>query len=126
MATTKKTTTKNSEAAQATAVISTGGKQYVVTNGTWLRVEKLETEVGTKLTFEPLMLTDEKGALVTGGQVTAEVVDHGKGTKLRVFTYKSKKRQRRTIGHRQQYTTLKVTAIGGAKAAKAAKVESAD
>ncbi len=125
MATTEKTTTKKNQSETATAVFTTGGKQYVVHAGTWLRVEKLESEVGTKLTFDTLMLTDEKGALVSNGQVTAEVIDHGKGTKIRVFTYKSKKRQRRTLGHRQLYTTLKVTAIGAAKAAKA-KSESAE
>jgi large subunit ribosomal protein L21 len=100
-----------------TAVIATGGKQYVVRAGQTVRVEKLEHEAGSTLSFEPLVVMVD-GAIASGYTVTAQVADHGKGEKIRVFTYKSKKRQRRTLGHRQPFTALTITAIAAAKSTK--------
>jgi large subunit ribosomal protein L21 len=102
-----------------TAVIATGGKQYVVHAGQTVKVEKLELELGATVTFEPLM-TMVDGTIATGYTVTANVAEHGKGVKIRISTYKSKKRQRRTIGHRQPFTALTIASIAAAKPAKKA------
>lgn len=112
------------------AIIQTGGKQYRVIPGQLLQIEKLEGEVGSILTFDKVLLVSD-GATVTVGApfvsgqvVTAEVMAQGRGKKIRVFTYKSKKRQRRTMGHRQSITTIKVSTIGAqAKSEKAVAAE---
>jgi len=108
----------------AFAVIETGGKQYRVSPGTVLSVEKLEAEEGSTISFSKVLMY-QTGAepvigtpLVEGITVTAEVLGQIKGTKIRVFTYKPKKRQRRTLGHRQQLTQIKVTGIGAAEVKK--------
>jgi large subunit ribosomal protein L21 len=98
------------------AVIRTGGKQYRVSEGQRLRVEKLPGEVGDKLELdEVLMLGGEKVAvgapLVTGAKVSAEIVAQGKHKKVIVFKIKRRKNYRRRAGHRQPYTELKVTGI---------------
>jgi len=112
----------------AFAVIETGGKQYRVSPGTIVEVEKLETEAGKVITFEKVLMYQTGsepvvGAPFVGGvSVTGEVVAQVKGDKIRVFTYKPKKRQRRTLGHRQQLTQVKITEIvTAAKEEKAAK-----
>ncbi len=100
------------------AIIQTGGKQYRVQLGSVITVEKLPGDAGSELIFPHVLATEEDGKLVVGSpfisgmQVTATVLEQKKGEKLRVFTYKSKKRQRRTIGHRQQLTQIKVLSIG--------------
>jgi len=107
------------------AVIETGGKQYRVEPGQIIAIEKIEAKVGSTLTFDKvLMVADDKtvevgSPLLTSFSVTGEVIEQGKGDKIRVFTYKSKKRQRRTLGHRQLETRVKITAIGAPKAEKA-------
>jgi large subunit ribosomal protein L21 len=98
------------------AVIKTGGKQYRVSEGDRLRVEKLEGAVGDTVNFaEVLMLGGEKvsiGApLVSGAKVSAEIVGQGFGKKIIVFKMRRRKRYRRKNGHRQPYTELKVTGI---------------
>ncbi|HEX2673101.1 MAG TPA: 50S ribosomal protein L21 [Polyangiaceae bacterium] len=98
------------------AVIKTGGKQYRVSEGDRLRVEKLEGAVGDKLDFpEVLMIGGEKvsiGApLVKGAKVAAEITAQGWGKKIIVFKMRRRKRYRRKNGHRQPYTELKVTGI---------------
>jgi large subunit ribosomal protein L21 len=110
----------------ASAVIVTGGKQYRVNPGQVIAVEKIEKEVGSKITFEQvLMVTDGAEThvgtpLITSHTVTGEVVEQMKAPKIRVFTFKSKKRQRRTLGHRQQLTKVKILDITSAKAPKSA------
>lgn len=98
------------------AVIKTGGKQYRVSEGDRLRVEKLEGAVGDTVNFaEVLMLGGEKvsiGApLVSGAKVSAEIVSQGFGKKIIVFKMRRRKRYRRKNGHRQPFTELKVTGI---------------
>ena len=99
------------------AVIRTGGKQYKVKVGDLIDVERLDGEDGASLELEPLLVVDDDGNVTSAAddlakaKVTASVVDHRRGAKLRVFTYKSKTRQRRTLGHRQSLTRLKVEAI---------------
>lgn len=109
----------------AFAVIETGGKQYRVSPGSTVEIEKLEGEPGTGIVFEKVLMY-QTGAepvvgapFVAGVTVSAELVDQVKGEKIRVFTYKPKKRQRRTLGHRQQLTRVKIVDIITGKPAKA-------
>ncbi len=105
----------------AFAVIETGGKQYRVTPGSLIEIEKLDGKEGDTITFEKVLMYQEKaepvlGApLVDGMKVMAEVVAQIKGPKIRVFTYKPKKRQRRTMGHRQQLTQVRILDFKTAK-----------
>jgi len=99
------------------AVIRTGGKQYKVKVGDVLDVERLATDGGGSVELQPLLLVDDDGKVTLAAadlakaKVTATVVDHHRGRKLRVFTYKNKTRQRRQLGHRQSLTRLKVDRI---------------
>ena len=107
------------------AVIRTGGKQYKVKVGDLIDVEKLGGDDGAGLELEPLLVVDDDGNVTSAAadlakaKVTASVVNQHRGKKIRVFTYKNKTRQRRTLGHRQSLTRLKVEAIdlGGRKRA---------
>lgn len=98
------------------AVIQTGGKQYKVSAGDTLKVEKLELEVGAKVQFD-VLLTSDNGVIVAGNPVvkgvvcTAEVVAQGKGDKIVVYKYKPKKNYRRKQGHRQPFTQIKILEI---------------
>jgi len=96
------------------AVIQTGGKQYLVKAGQELDVELVGED--KKLSFEPLLVFDEKTAkvgapTVKGAKVTAEVLDTVKGEKIQVFKFKAKKRVKKLTGHRQKYSRIKITAI---------------
>jgi large subunit ribosomal protein L21 len=98
------------------AVIKTGGKQYKVTEGEFLKVEKLEGEIGDSIEFaEILMVGGEKtvvGApLVAGASVTAKIAVQGKGKKVLVFKSKRRKDSRKLRGHRQHLTVLKIEKI---------------
>ncbi len=97
------------------AVIKTGGKQYKVKEGQVLKVEKLEAEPTTKVKLETLLVADgpkvEIGAPSLGEKVEAEVIRTAKGDKVTVVKYKNKTRYKRTLGHRQQFTELKITSI---------------
>lgn len=110
----------------ASAVIVSGGKQYRVNLGDVIAVEKLEEEVGAKITFKQvLMVVDGADThfgtpTIDSHVVTGEVMEQMKAPKIRVFTFKSKKRQRRTLGHRQQMTKVKILSIASATAAKPA------
>ena len=95
------------------AVIKTGGKQYRVAEGDRIDVELLD---GDDVTLAPVLLVDGDQVLSTrsaldGVSVTARVVGHAKGPKIRGFTYKNKSNQRRHWGHRQHYSTIEITAI---------------
>lgn len=99
------------------AIIRTGGKQYNVSVGDEVLVEKLNADVGEEVSFEVLMLADDSGIkigtpVVEGVSAKAEVVEHGKGKKVIVFKYKPKKNYRKKQGHRQPYTMVKIKAIG--------------
>jgi large subunit ribosomal protein L21 len=97
------------------AVIKTGGKQYYVEEQDIIYVEKLDGEVGSKVTFnEVLMLGDKIGnPTVAGAKVTGEIVKHGKGKKIKIFTYKPNTTStRKKQGHRQPYTEVKINKIG--------------
>ncbi len=98
------------------AVIATGGKQYVVAEGDKLAVELIKTDKKT-VTFEPLLVTDEKTTTVgkptiATAKVTAEILEvDEKQDKVTSIRYKAKKRVRTVRGHRQRLTTLKITKI---------------
>ncbi len=99
------------------AVIKTGGKQYKVTEGDVLRVEKLNAEVNTTVELNEVLLvangdTIKVGKpLVEGAKVIAEVLSQGKGKKVINFKYKPKKAYHRKRGHRQLFTEIKVNSI---------------
>ena len=99
------------------AVIETGGKQFKVQEGDELLVEKLEANVGDSVTIDKVLLVEKDGAVKVGTPVVAgasavlKVVEHGKGAKVIVFKYKSKKNYRRKQGHRQPYTKVLVEAL---------------
>lgn len=106
------------------AIVSHGGHQYRVSPGERLLVDRLDAEVGATVELGPVLFVGE-GGKAEGTVVSAKVVSHHRGEKLRVFKYKPKKRQRRTIGHRSHLTELEVTAVGSGKPARAAKQEGA-
>ncbi len=112
------------------AIFENGSKQYRVSEGDTVKLEKLDANVGDTVEFPVIMLADEKGiavgAEVESAKVTATVVAQGKAKKIIVFKYKAKKNERKKQGHRQPFTEVKVTAIGAAKKkAKKAKAEEA-
>ena len=99
------------------AVISTGGKQYRVTQDGVLRIEKLEAEPGAKVEFDQVLLVGEGAQvklgspLVAGGKVEATVIRHGKGAKVSVVKFKRRAHYLRQKNHRQMFTEVKVTDI---------------
>ena len=100
------------------AIIETGGKQVRVEVGQTIFVEKLDADVDTVVTFDKVLLVGDKkvtvGApYVKGATVTAKVQKQGKSKKIRVFKYKAKANEHKTIGHRQPYTRLVIEAING-------------
>jgi large subunit ribosomal protein L21 len=95
------------------AIIETGGKQYRVAPGDVVRVEKLEGEVGSEIDLRLRAIFKEEGQLVAGpdlGEATVKgtIVRNGRGKKILVFKFKRKKQYKRTIGHRQDFTEVKV------------------
>jgi large subunit ribosomal protein L21 len=98
------------------AVIKTGGKQYRVTEGQRLRVEKLGGQPGEAVEFKEVLLVGGDSLkigqpLVAGATVRAEIVAHARDTKIIVFKFRRRKNYRRKTGHRQPYTELKITGI---------------
>ena len=106
------------------AVISTGGKQYCVSEGQRLRVERLSAAVGDELSFDAMLIGGREGSETSigssgkpVGQVRATVCDHGRAKKIEVIKFKRRKDYRRTQGHRQQFTTVEIAGIDPAKEA---------
>ncbi len=95
------------------AIFVTGGKQYLVSEGTELYVEKLNNEVNTDVVFDNVLYVDGKVGTPTvkGATVTATVLKHGKQKKVVVFKYKPKKKYRNKQGHRQPYTKIVIKKI---------------
>ena len=96
------------------AVIKVGGKQYYVTEGSEIYIEKLDCNAGDVISFDQVLMVDSKvgNPYLTDVTVTGEVVKNGKHKKIKVFKYKSKDRSNRmTQGHRQPYTKVKITKI---------------
>lgn len=97
------------------AIFVTGGKQYYVSVGDKVYVEKLDVEAGKDITFDKVLFANGKSGMpyVDGASVVCTVEKHGKNKKIKVFKYKPKKKYRKTQGHRQPYTCLVVKKING-------------
>ena len=99
------------------AVIVTGGKQYKVSEGDQIFVEKLTAEADSEVVFDEVCVVGEGNDIkvgtptVEGAKVTAKVVKNGKAKKIYVMTYKPKKNEKKKIGHRQPYTKVEITKI---------------
>jgi large subunit ribosomal protein L21 len=100
------------------AVIRTGGKQYKVQEGQALRIEKIQdVQEGDNIKLETLLVASPEGEKVDIGQPSlgektqAEVIEHGRGKKVKVIKFKNKIRYRREIGHKQPFTKIKITSI---------------
>ncbi|MBP7133791.1 50S ribosomal protein L21 [Patescibacteria group bacterium] len=97
------------------AVIKTGGKQYLVKEGDVLKIEKLDINKGDAVQFDTLLTfageTLNVGAPLLTTKVAAEVVDHGRAVKVDVVKYKAKSRYTRRVGHRQEFTKIKITKV---------------
>ena len=99
------------------AVFQSGGKQHRVSEGQTLRLEKLDVGTGATVEFDKVLLVANGeeiavGApLVEGGKVTAEVVQHGRGDKVKIVKFRRRKHSRKQAGHRQWFTEVKITGI---------------
>lgn len=97
------------------AVILTGGKQYKVAVGDEVFIEKLEGDAGATITFDNVLAVADDNGIKAGADlkatVSGEIVKQGKNKKVVVFKYKAKKTYRRSNGHRQPYTRVRITAI---------------
>ena len=96
------------------AVIKVGGKQYLVSEGSEIFVEKLNAQKGDKVKFDQVLMLDKKvgNPYLTDATVEGEVLKNGKNKKIIVYKYKQKSRaNRRTHGHRQPYTKIKITKV---------------
>lgn len=100
------------------AVLRSGGKQYKVSQGSVIEVEKLEAEVGDTVKLDKVLLVANDGTykvgqpVVSNATVTAKVVSQMKGPKIRVAKFKAKARYRKVTGHRQQLTKLEIVSLG--------------
>ncbi|HTA35988.1 MAG TPA: 50S ribosomal protein L21 [Solirubrobacteraceae bacterium] len=107
------------------AIVKTGGKQYRVERGQRLLVERLPAEEGADVALEPILYRSDEAVFDKAGleavQVTAKVLAHVRGEKLRVFKFKPKRGYKRRTGHRQELTQIEVTEIAQGKAKAAAK-----
>ncbi len=99
------------------AVLETGSKQYRVAAGDTVEIERLDAEAGKPVTFDRVLLVNKDGKVtlgaptVTGATVAADVVAHKRGEKKLTFKLKRRKGYRKAIGHRQELTVVKITAI---------------
>ena len=98
------------------AIIATGGKQYKVSEGDIINVEKLGVEAGETVTFDQVLAVSDNGMkvgspFVDGASVTASVVENGRGKKVIVYKYKRKTGYHKKNGHRQAYTKVKIEKI---------------
>ena len=100
------------------AIIETGGKQYTVSPGDEIKVEKLDGGIGDSVTFDKVVaVSDEGGTLHAGDDaarsVSATISAHGRHKKIDVFKFKRRKMYRRRMGHRQSYTQVRIESISG-------------
>ena len=99
------------------AIIRTGGKQYRVQSGEQVRVETLPAQVGAAVSFDEVLVVGAGDAvrvgapLVTGAQVKATVLGHGRGDKVKIFKLRRRKHYQKTQGHRQNYTEIRIDDI---------------
>ena len=101
------------------AVVKTGGKQYRVSAGEKLKVEQIPADVGAQVTLDQVLMVGEGESVrvgtptVAGVSVTATVVAHGRGEKVKIFKMRRRKHYQKHQGHRQNYTELRIDAIAG-------------
>ena len=119
------------------AVFATGGKQYRATTGDVLKIEKIDAEKGTTVKLDQVLMVGEGADVkvgspyLKGGTVTATVVDHGRGKKIRILKFKRRKHHMKRMGHRQDFTQIEITGIAASapkkkvSKAKAEKPEAA-
>ena len=99
------------------AIIEACGRQYKVEEGIEVFFEKLDVEEGKKVTFDKVILVSNDGKVevgnptISGAKVEGKVVSNGRGKKILVYKYKAKKNERKTRGHRQDYTKVEITSI---------------
>jgi large subunit ribosomal protein L21 len=99
------------------AVIKTGGKQYRVAPGENIKIESLEADVGATIVLDQVLMVADGEAVqvgtptLAGAKVSATVVSHGRGPKIRIFKMRRRKHYQKTQGHRQNYTEIRVDAI---------------
>lgn len=93
------------------AVVISGGKQFRVSEGDEIEVEKLNSSIGDKVELKSILKVDGETVSTETGVATAEVLAHGKGKKVVVYKYKAKKNSRRKQGHRQPFTRIKILSI---------------
>lgn len=99
------------------AIVATGGKQYRVTEGEKLRVEKLTAEAGDTIELDKVLLVGEGEEVkigapyVEGAKVTATVAANGRGDKVKIIKFRRRKHHRKQMGHRQSYTEIEITGI---------------
>ncbi len=99
------------------AVIKTGGKQYRVSPGESIKIEQVEADVGATIVLDQVLMVADGEAVkvgtptLTGAKVSATVVSHGRGPKIRIFKMRRRKHYQKTQGHRQNYTEIRVDAI---------------
>ena len=112
------------------AVFATGGKQYRAATGDILKIEKLNAEKGAKIVLDQVLMVGEGedvkvgSPFLKGGKVTATVVEHGRGEKIRIIKFKRRKQHMKRMGHRQDFTRIEITGIA-ASAPKKKKVSKA-
>ena len=101
------------------AVIKTGGKQYRVSAGEKLKVEQIPADIGSEIVLDQVLLVSSGEdvtmgtPLVSGAAVTAKVVSHGRGDKVRIYKMRRRKHYRKSQGHRQNYTEIEIVGITG-------------
>jgi len=99
------------------AVIKTGGKQYRVAPGEKIKIEQIPADVGAQIVLDQVLMVADGDAvtlgnpLVSGAKVSATVLGHGRGVKVKIFKMRRRKHYQRTQGHRQNYTEIRVDAI---------------
>ena len=108
------------------AVLVTGGKQYRVMQGEKLRVEKLEAEAGSELTFDNILLLGDSdgitlGDALKGATVGAKIIGHDRADKIRIVKFRRRKHHRKQMGHRQHYTEIEITGIAGGQPSNSSK-----
>ncbi|HEB01478.1 MAG TPA: 50S ribosomal protein L21 [Candidatus Portnoybacteria bacterium] len=99
------------------AIIRTGGKQYIVSKGDKIKIEKIDGEEGETITFDDVLLVEENKEIKIGlpkvkeAKVTAKILKQGKDKKIIIFKYKPKKRYKKKTGHRQPHTEIEIESI---------------
>ncbi len=99
------------------AVIATGGKQYRVTEGETLKVEKIAADEGAEIEIDQVLMVADGDKVQVGtpvldkGKVTAKVKSHGRGKKVEIIKFRRRKHHRKQMGHRQSYTEIEITKI---------------